>query len=79
MSSDDAARDLCAFIDRSPTPYHAAVEVTRRLQEAGFSALDERETWAISPGDRRFVVRGGSTIIAFIAGSESPSRRAASG
>ncbi|MBK6516614.1 MAG: M18 family aminopeptidase [Polyangiaceae bacterium] len=73
MSSDDAARDLCAFIDRSPTPYHAAVEVTRRLQEAGFSALDERETWAISPGDRRFVVRGGSTVVAFIAGSEPPS------
>lgn len=72
MSSEDAARDLCTFIDRSPTPYHAALEITRRLQEAGFSALDERSAWRLSPGDRRYVVRGGSTVVAFIAGSEPP-------
>ncbi|NUP10837.1 MAG: M18 family aminopeptidase, partial [Polyangiaceae bacterium] len=68
----EAARDLCAFIDSSPTPYHAALEVARRLKEAGFSQLDERETWSLAAGDRRFVVRGGSTVVAFVVGNERP-------
>ncbi len=68
------AQDLCAFIDASPTPFHAASEVARRLDAAGFSALDEREAWKLAPGDRRYVIRGGSTIIAFVVGGESPAR-----
>jgi aspartyl aminopeptidase len=69
-----AARDLCAFIDASPTPFHAACEVASRLTDAGFSELSERDPWALAPGDRRFVIRGGSTILAFIAGAEHPAR-----
>lgn len=72
MYDDSAARDLGAFIDRSPTPFHAAAEVQRRLEAAGFSALDERAAWSVAPGDRRFVVRGGGTVIAFVAGSDAP-------
>jgi aspartyl aminopeptidase len=30
----DAVADLLAFIDRSPTPYHAVAETSRRLREA---------------------------------------------
>jgi aspartyl aminopeptidase len=67
-----AARDLCAFIDRSPTPYHAVAEVAARLAAAGFTELDEREAFQIAPGDRRFVRRGGGTIVALVAGTESP-------
>lgn len=70
----EAARDLCAFIDRSPTPWHAVREVASRLIEAGFGELSEREPWTIAPGDRRFVIRGGSTIVAFVAGEEHPAR-----
>jgi aspartyl aminopeptidase len=66
-----AARDLCAFVDASPTPYHAAREAARRLALAGFSEIFERDPWAFAPGDRRYLIRGG-TIIAFIVGSESP-------
>jgi aspartyl aminopeptidase len=67
----DAARDLCAFIARSPTPYHAAAEAARRLRDAGFSELSERDAWTLAPGDRRYVLRGG-TIVAFVVGTESP-------
>lgn len=66
------AQDLCSYVDASPTPYHAVVETVRRLSAAGFSPLDEREAWKLSPGDRRYVVRGGSTILAFVVGGESP-------
>lgn len=67
-----AAKDLCAFIDASPTPFHAATEAARRLSAAGFAEISEREPFRLAPGDKRYVVRGGSTIIAFVVGSESP-------
>ncbi len=70
MSERDAARDLCRFIDSAPTPFHAVAEGVRRLTDAGFAPLSEREPWALSPGDKRYLVRGGGTLIAFIVGSE---------
>jgi aspartyl aminopeptidase len=72
QQGEAAARDLCTFLDRSPTPFHAAREAAARLAAAGFQELSERDTWAIAPGDRRYVVRGGSTLVAFVAGTESP-------
>src|SRR5262249_29421338 len=53
------ARDLCAFIDAAPTPFHACAEVARRLERAGFRRLSEREPWPRAAG-RHYVVRGGS-------------------
>jgi aspartyl aminopeptidase len=68
------AKDLGAFIDRSPTPFHAAAEAASRLKAAGFEELSERDAWSIAPGDRRYFIRGGSTIVAFIAGTEPPAK-----
>ncbi len=68
----DAARDLVAYIDASPTPYHAVAEAVRRLTRAGFRECTETELWSLDPGDRRFVVRHGGSLIAFQVGSESP-------
>ncbi len=67
-----AAKDLCAFVDASPTPFHAVSEVIRRLTAAGFSEVSERDVFRFSPGEKRYVVRGGSTIIAFVIGADSP-------
>ena len=33
---------LTAFLDRSPTPWHAVANVSERLERAGFVRLDER-------------------------------------
>ncbi|MBK9259621.1 MAG: M18 family aminopeptidase [Polyangiaceae bacterium] len=66
-----AARDLCAFVDRSPSPYHAAREAARRLEAVGFTELDEENVWSIAPGDKKYVLRAG-TIVAFVVGSEHP-------
>jgi len=74
MSDREAARDLCRFVDASPTPFHAAREVERRLIAAGFSALDEREAWSFVPGDKRYSIRGGSTVLAFVVGDDAPTR-----
>lgn len=72
-AEQNRARDLIAFIDACPTPYHAVEEVARRLRDGGFSELDEREAWQIDPGGKHYVVRGGGTLVAFVAGSEPPS------
>ncbi|MGH8932413.1 MAG: M18 family aminopeptidase [Egibacteraceae bacterium] len=70
MSSE--GQDLCAFVDASPSPYHAVAEVARRLQLAGFAALDERDHWKLAPGDQRYVIRGGGTIAALRVGQGDP-------
>lgn len=68
------ARDLCAFVDASPTPYHAVAEVARRLSEHGYTELSERDAWELEPGHKRYVRRGGGTIVAFVVGTEHPAR-----
>ncbi|PTL80594.1 M18 family aminopeptidase [Vitiosangium sp. GDMCC 1.1324] len=64
-----AANDLLAFIDASPTPYHAVRESIRRLTAQGYRALDEREPWDLKPGDKVFVTRGDTSIAAFHLGT----------
>jgi len=65
--------DLLAFLDRSPTPYHAVEAARVRLATAGFTELLEREPWSVRPGGRYFVVRNGSSIAAIRAGDAPPS------
>lgn len=56
--------DFAAFITASPSSYHAAGEIARRLNEAGFTAVDERQPWSAEPGGH-YVIRDGA-IIAWI-------------
>jgi aspartyl aminopeptidase len=73
MPDTDPVDDLLAYIERSPTPWHAVAETVRRLEDAGYRPLDERERWSVSPGDKVYVVRGGSSVAAFELGSGPPS------
>ncbi len=66
------ASDLASFLDASKTPYHAVVEVARRLTSAGFRAFREQEAWQIEAGTRGFVVRAGGSIVCFQVGSKAP-------
>jgi aspartyl aminopeptidase len=66
---DTAAKDLLAYIDASPTPYHAVRETARRLAERGYRELDEREPWTLKPGDRVYVTRSDTSIAAFHLGT----------
>lgn len=67
-----AAKRMLGFIDASPTPFHAVGRITRQLDEDGFRPLFERNAWRLEPGDRRYVVRDDSTLVAFVVGSEAP-------
>jgi aspartyl aminopeptidase len=71
-AADPLTRDLLAFIEAAPTPYHAVSEVAGRLSRAGFRRVSERESWQLGPGERGYVVRGGGSIAAFQLGAKSP-------
>jgi aspartyl aminopeptidase len=60
--------DLRAFIDVSPTPFHAVAEMARRLTTGGFTELAEADRWTLAPGAQHYVVRDGGSLIAFRVG-----------
>jgi len=64
------AQDLLDFIDTSPSPWHAVQTCEARLNAAGFSRLAETDRWKLAAGGRHYVVRSGSSIIAFIVGMQ---------
>jgi len=52
---------MLAFIDASPSPFHACAQAAERLEAAGFARLSESDSWPNGPG-RHFVCRGGSLV-----------------
>jgi aspartyl aminopeptidase len=54
----DPVADLRTFLDASPSPFHAAAEAARRLEDAGFARADDG---AVSAGPA-FVVRDGALV-----------------
>ncbi len=59
------ANSLIKFINNSPTAFHTVKSVKDALLEAGFTEVFEKEPFAFSDGGKHFVIRGGSSIIAF--------------
>jgi aspartyl aminopeptidase len=60
-STPDYIDDFADFITASPSSYHAAAEVARRLDTAGFDRVSETDEWPREAG-RRYVVRDGAVI-----------------
>ncbi|MDQ3035929.1 MAG: M18 family aminopeptidase [Myxococcota bacterium] len=68
----DSADDLIDYVNASPTPWHAVSESVRRLRDAGYRELLEGDAWTVAPGERVFVVRGGSSVAALEIGEAPP-------
>ena len=62
-------QNLLAFLQASPTPFHATSEMARQLAEAGFIALNERDSWVLETDQKYFVTRHDGAIIAFTTGN----------
>lgn len=58
------------FIDDNPTPFHVVDYCSKVLTQAGYQYLPEREPWKISRGGKYFTTRNGSSVAAFIIGTE---------
>ena len=67
-------QQLCAFLDASPTPFHGVSTMVSLLSEAGFTELSVDQSWSLKQGGKYYVVRNGSSIVAFVNGSEAVSK-----
>ncbi len=63
---------LFQFIDNSPTAYHATANLEKMLDDAGYVRLEEKEKWGIRPGEKYYVNRNGSAVIAFAIPEKKP-------
>lgn len=72
MTDLDLTRELCTFIDKAPTAFHAVAEIAEAFDAAGFERLDERAAWRVAPGTRAYVTRNDSSVIAFKVGEALP-------
>jgi aspartyl aminopeptidase len=61
LEAQAAADGLCAFVDASPSPFHACRQAGQRLEAAGFTLLAEIEAFPTERG-RYYLARGGSLI-----------------
>ena len=52
---------LLAYLNSSPSPWHAVASSCRQLEAVGFVELDERDPWSDLPA-AGYVVRGGALI-----------------
>lgn len=65
MTAKERSRDLLSFIEKSPSPFHAVREITKRLEQKWFRYLKETEAFEIVPGESYYTQRNGSSVIAF--------------
>lgn len=59
------AKEMLAFINESPTCFHAVDNIRKALEEQGFEERRETEDWMLEAGKGYFVIRNDSSVIAF--------------
>ncbi|MDO4333086.1 MAG: M18 family aminopeptidase [Eubacteriales bacterium] len=64
MDALELTKEMLAFIEESPTAFHAAANVERRLVEEGFLKLDYLEKEALAPGGKYYFMQNHSAILA---------------
>ncbi|MES2344496.1 MAG: M18 family aminopeptidase [Chlamydiota bacterium] len=65
--------DFKAFLETSPTSWHAVQETSNRLALHDFTPLEENEKWELEGGKSYFVARGGA-LIAFTLPKQTPNK-----
>ena len=71
MSQQNFNKQLCHFLGRSSTAFHAVQSMSCSLAEAGFQLLEEGSSWSLRPGGKYYLTRNASSLVAFIYGSKS--------
>lgn len=61
FDEDDIATRLAAYLDASPSPFHAVESAAALLETAGFWRVSETDATPVEPG-RYLMLRGGSLI-----------------
>lgn len=66
--------ELLTFLREAVTPFHAVREMSRRLADAGFEAVESFDPDTMVPGRGYFMTRQGSSLIALRAGQGEPAQ-----
>ena len=61
----DTVQKLFTFIEESPSQYHAVDTMKKHLEAAGYEQLLESGAWKLKSGGKYYVIRSGSSLIAF--------------
>lgn len=64
------AQELIDFIYDSPTAFHAVDSARVILDKQGFTELKDEDNWELKKGDKHYVIKNDSALIAFIVGNE---------
>ena len=65
MTKEDFNEGLLGFLDASPTPFHATKNMAMMFENAGFTRIFETQKWDLKAGEKYYVTRSDSSIIAF--------------
>ena len=63
------AKELIEFVNESPTAYHATSTVKDILDKSGYKELKEIEKWNINKGEKYYLIKNDSALIAFEIGT----------
>ena len=69
---DSRTKSLCDFLNAAHSVYHAQAYLAETLENAGYTRLYEQDEWALAPGGKYFLTRGGSALVAFRVPQGSP-------
>ena len=56
---------LCDYLNGARSVFHAVALLAKQLEDAGFARLQEQAAWDLVPGGKYYMVRGGSSLMAF--------------
>ncbi len=69
MTKNTFNHNLFAFLQASPSPFHAVACMADHFLQAGFIHLDEGQFWTLEQGRSYFLVRDNGALIAFHLGT----------
>ena len=64
LTKSDFVQDYLAYLDASPSPYHAIQSASAMLRDAGFQEVDRAGAWPSEPGKYFFTEQG--ALVAWI-------------
>jgi aspartyl aminopeptidase len=64
--------DFLSFLDDSPSPHHAAANAAQRLEDSGYTRVDETAEPVTLPAGSKHYVQRGSSVVAFRMGTGAP-------
>ena len=69
---DNKLKAFVDFLNVAHSEYHAVAALETELKNAGYSRLSEGESWRLVPGGKYYLIRGGSTLMAFRVPQQTP-------